>query len=544
MIPSAATMWHRGRILFLTLLFTVTLPILAFAAEHDIIILHTNDIHCGVNDNLAFAGLAELKKMAQKETPNVLLVDAGDAIQGAPIGKLSDGESIVAIMNAIGYDFAAPGNHEFDYGMKQFLNLVPLMNYGPYSANIVDLRTGKLLLPPYKIIQVEDKKIAFVGATTPESLNSSSPTHFQDDKGNFIYGFSEDETGEALYKAIQKYVDEARAKGADYVFLVSHLGVNGATPRWSSPVVAAKTRGITGIIDGHSHEQFENWHLLNKDGMETFIAQTGTKLQTVGKIVIKPDGTITHELIRDVDRKDPQIKSLVNKELGTYAAMLEKVVAKSTVTLYSDDPVKGERIVRQRECSLADFMADAFRAVLNTDAAVINGGAVRKNLPPGNISYNSLIEAFPFENMCVVIETSGQSILDALELGASKYPEENGGLLQVSGIRYTIDATIPSSVVTDEKGRFVSVSGAYRVKDVTIDGKPLDVKKTYTLGGSTYILKEGGNGMTMFHGAKLLQDGEISDVEAGIKYVEDHLNGEIGDTYKNPYGDGRITIKE
>lgn len=543
MIPSTAAMRHRGRIFLLTLLLTVALPLLAFAAEHDIIILHTNDVHCGVNDNLTYAGLAAIKKEAQRESPNVILIDAGDAIQGAPIGKLSNGESIVAIMNAVDYDFAIPGNHEFDYGMTAYLDLIPLMNHGQYSTNILDLRTGKLLLPPYRIMQVEDKKIAFVAVTTPESLNSSSPANFQDGKGNFIYGFSEDETGEALYRAVQKYVDEARVKGADYVFLVAHLGVNGATPRWSSPAVAAKTRGITGIIDGHSHEQFENWHLLNSEGMETFIAQTGTKLQTVGRITIKPDGTVTQELIRHAASKDPQIESLVRKELDTYAAMLEQVVGKSAVTLYADDPTTGERIVRQRECSLGNFMADAFRTVLGTDGAVINGGAVRKNLPAGSISYNSLLESFPFENMCVVLKTSGQSILDALELGVSEYPQENGGFLHVSGIRYTIDTTIPSSVVKDEKGRFVKVSGAYRVKDVMIGGEPIDVTKTYTLGGSAYILKESGNGMTMFQGAKILQDGEISDVDAGIKYIE-ALGGEIGDAYREPYGEGRITIVE
>ena len=139
-------------------------------------------------------------------------VDAGDAIQGAPIGKLSTGEAITNIMNEIGYDFAIPGNHEFDYDMDRFLTLNDKLSCGYYSSNLVNTITGKNLLPAYKIFQFDDKKIALIGVTTPETLNSSTPAYFQDDKGNFIYSFNEDATGKKLYTNIQNTVDTVQTR--------------------------------------------------------------------------------------------------------------------------------------------------------------------------------------------------------------------------------------------------------------------------------------------------------------------------------------------
>ena len=213
-----------------------------------------------------------------------MLVDAGDAVQGTPLGKLSNGESIVKIMNAAGYDFVIPGNHEFDYGMEQFLKLASKMKCGYYSANLIDIKTRKLVLPPYKILALGNKKVAFIGATTPQTLTSSTPKYFQDKNGKFIYGFLEDESGLKLYKALQETVDRVRKEGADYVILVGHLGTNGALPKWSSGAIAAHTYNIDAVIDGHSHEQYEPPHkVINSIGKEVLVTQTGTKLQALGQ---------------------------------------------------------------------------------------------------------------------------------------------------------------------------------------------------------------------------------------------------------------------
>lgn len=459
----------------------IFIPNSAWAIQKDIVILYTNDVHCGIEDNLGYTKLAQYKEDLQQDTPYIALVDAGDAIQGAPIGKLSTGEAIINIMNEIGYDFAIPGNHEFDYDMDRFLALNDKLSCGYFSSNLVNTITGKNLLPAYKIFQFDDKKIALIGVTTPETLNSSTPAYFQDDKGNFIYSFNEDATGKKLYTNIQKTVDTVKKLGVDYVFLVAHLGMNGITPRWSSLAVAQNTQGIDAIIDGHSHEVIPTFIAKNKQGKNVLITQTGTKLQNIGKLTITPQGEISTELINDLTKSNQKTTDLINEEKNKYAPLLNQIIGTNTVKLTTNDPNTNTRLVRNSETNLGDFVTDAYRVVLNTDIAICNGGAIRNELPIGDFSYNDILTTFPFGNMCVVLEITGQQLLDALEMGAIHYPEEFGGFMQISGATYTINSKIPSSVITDEKGNFIKVDGAYRVQDVKINGKDLDLNKNILL---------------------------------------------------------------
>ena len=535
--------WKKGLLACLTVGLTMAAPLYAWAADKEIVILHTNDMHCGVNDNLGLATVAQMKQNALQKTPYVALVDAGDAVQGAPIGKLSRGEAVVRMMNAAGYDFAIPGNHEFDYGMERFWQLNKKLKSGYYSANFEDLRTKKLALPAYKMLQFGDTKVAFVGATTPGTLISSTPAFFQDGKGNYLYGFNEDETGRKLYKALQKSINAARENGADYVFLVGHLGLNGSIEYWNSENVAANTRGVDAIIDGHSHERIQGKHVKNYVGKDVLITQTGTKLKTVGQILIGTDGKITSTLIKADGGDNAKVQKVISREIAKYEPLLQQPVGEALVQLRSNDPKTGERLVRNNECSLANFVTDAFKKVLGCDVVLVNGGSIRNEIKQGVITYNDLLEAFPFGNMCAVIEVSGQQILEALEMGASHYPDEFGGFCQVAGMEYTINSKIPSTVQLDEKGNFYRIGGIYRVSDVRIGGKPLDINKKYTVGGTTYALKDGGDGFVMFKGSKLLKDGEKSDVDAIMEYIQKQLDGKIGEQYNNPYGDGRIRIK-
>ena len=534
--------FHRFFSLLLTLVFTLAFSAIAWAA--DVVILHTNDIHCGISDNVGVARLSQYKKDLKKQGFAVLLADAGDAVQGAPIGKLSKGESIVNIMNAIGYDFIIPGNHEFDYGMEQFFKLNALQKTKYASCNFTDLRTGEHPLQAYKIVEAGGHKIAFVGVTTPETLATSTPKYFQDENGKFIYGFSEDDSGAKIYAAIQKAVDAAKAEGAEYVIVVGHLGVNGSIPKWSSITIAENTRGVTAIIDGHSHEQFESLMAKNKDGKDVLITQTGTKMQTVGKLVIHDDGTMTSTLEKDdtLPAPDPKILKVIEKENKKFEPILKQTVGEALVDLCERNPATGERRVRSQETNMGDFVADAFRAVLNTDVALVNGGSLRNKISKGVFTYQDILTAFPFGNMSSAVEVKGQTILDALELSAMNLPDENGGFLQVSGMSYTIDATIPSTVELDAHGSFVAVRGDRRIKDVMIGGKPLDPEKIYTVGGTTYVLKDGGNGMVMFKGAKLIDDGTLTDADMIMEYVQNHMNAKIGEEYANWQGQGRITI--
>ena len=535
--------WKKGLLACLTVGLTMAAQLYAWAADKEIVILHTNDMHCGVNDNLGLATVAQMKQNALQKTPYVALVDAGDAVQGAPIGKLSKGEAVINMLNAAGYDFAIPGNHEFDYGMERFWQLNKKLKSGYYSANFEDLRTKKLALPAYKMLQFGDTKVAFVGATTPGTLISSTPAFFQDGQGNYLYGFNEDETGRKLYKALQKSINAARENGADYVFLVGHLGLNGSIKYWNSESVAANTRGVDAIIDGHSHERIQGKHVKNYVGKDVLITQTGTKLKTVGQIVIGTDGKITSTLIKADGGDNAKVQKVISREIAKYEPLLQQPVGEALVQLRSNDPKTGERLVRNNECSLANFVTDAFKKVLGCDVVLVNGGSIRNEIKQGVITYNDLLEAFPFGNMCAVIEVSGQQILEALEMGASHYPDEFGGFCQVAGMEYTINSKIPSTVQLDEKGNFYRIGGIYRVSDVRIGGKPLDINKKYTVGGTTYVLKDGGDGFVMFKGSKLLKDGEKSDVDAIMEYIQKQLDGKIGEQYNNPYGDGRIRIK-
>ena len=583
----------------------------ALAAEtpdQEIIILYTNDVHCGVTDNIGYAGLALYEKQMKEETPYVALVDAGDAIQGAPIGTLSEGGDIVSIMNQVGYDFAIPGNHEFDYGMDRLLELSDQLNCGYYSCNFTDLRTEESVFEPYKIMDFGQVQVAFVGATTPESFTKSTPKYFQDDSGNYIYGFCEDETGQALYSRIQETVDEARTAGADYVILVGHLGNAGITPRWASQAVVANTDGIDAVIDGHSHETVASTTLKNKDGEDVLLTQTGTKLADIGKMTIGIDGTITAELVDQVTggeagasytvQRGDSLSRIAKRELGSYnlwnviyeanrdqlsnpnvirpgqvltipgsqtaeggkaedpqtaqfiadieaqfQETLNTVLATTSVDLTVNDPATGERRVRSGETNLGDLTADAYRYVLGAEIGFSNGGGIRDSIAAGNITYNDTLRVFPFGNMGCVAEVTGQQIKDALEMGARNYPEENGALQQVSGLTYTIDSSIPSSVQLDDKRNFVAVTGPYRVTDIMVNGEPLDLNRTYTLASHNYLLKDGGDGMTMFAGCNIVKDEVMADVDLLSAYVRDNLGGVVGEEYANPAGQGRIVIK-
>ena len=525
------------------------------SAPEKIIILHTNDVHCqidqkknknGIVTNIGYSGVLAYKKEMENlhGINNVTLVDAGDAIQGGPIGTLSKGEYIVDIMNYVGYDIACPGNHEFDYGMENFLKLSTETSKANYiCCNFRDLE-GNTILSPYTLIKYGDLTIAYLGINTPESFTKSSPIYFQDENGNYIYDFAQGEKGQTLYKAVQKYVDEAIKEGANYVVAIGHLGDEGASEYWSSKSLIKNTYGIDIFIDGHSHEVYSEI-LKNKKGKNVLLAQTGTKLQNLGKITINTKNKkITSEFISNYKAQDEDAVNYIEGIKNKFSDVLQEVIAKSSVTLTTLDPTTHKRAIRNSETNLGDFCADAYRAMVGADIAFANGGGIRADIEEGDITYEEIINVHPFGNEICMIETTGQDILDALEIGACEYPIENGGFLQVSGLSYTIDPSIPSSVVFNERGQFVKVDGKYRVTEVMVGNEPLVLNKTYTLASHNYMIKNGGDGYTMFMDDKMIKDSVVIDNGALINYITENLNGVIGDEYKNPKGNGRIIIKE
>ena len=545
-------------------------------------IVFTNDVHCAIDQQvdkdgnvtgIGYAGVAAYAN-AQKGlygAGNVTLVDAGDAIQGGPVGTLTKGAALVQIMNAVGYDYAIPGNHEFDYGMDQFSALVKQAGATYLSCNFTKLNADgskASVFAPFAIEAYKDAdvaaddadgvlKVAYVGISTPETLTKSSPANFQDAAGNYIYGFCQDETGEALYAAVQSAVDEARAQGADYVVAVGHLGIEGTTSRWTSEAVIKHTAGIDALIDGHSHEAYDKTvgsegaagaiqTLANSDGDKVVLVQTGTKLANVGNLVIDADAAdgqdVTAQLVPASECKDEDaaVKKVVDQVNGELADVLNKVVGKTDVALTIVD-ADGVRQVRHHETNMGDLVADAYRAAVGADIALANGGGVRASIAAGDITNNDLLSVQPYGNELCLIEATGQEILDALEMGASNAPEEFGGFLQVSGLSYKIDASIPSSVKTDENGNFVSVDGERRVFDVKVGGQAIDATKTYKVASHGYMLLEGGDGLTMFKDNKVLQENVILDNQALINYITNDLKGVVGERYANATGEGRIT---
>ena len=539
--------------LLLAVCMVLGLMTTVFAADeksNDIVILHTDDAHCGVNDNLGYAGVAAYKAEMEKTHNYVALVDCGDAIQGESIGTLSAGAYLVDIMNEVGYDFATFGNHEFDYKLPQLAKLTKQAKYQYLACNFkyIGKGTSDLNYKPYEIVTYGDKKVAFIGIVTPESFTKSTPAYFQDESGNYIYSFSEDETGTALYETVQKTVDEVRAAGADYVIAMGHLGNEGITDRWTSKAVIANTTGIDAVLDGHDHIAGVQ-KVANKDGKQIVLTEPGTKFENLGKLTIKTDGTITAELIspKEFTEKDAGITAYITKLTDTFKEYVSKVVAKSSIALPDKDE-NGNRLVRNHETALGDLCADAFRVMMDADIGIMNGGGIRKPIQAGDITLDNILSVFPWGNLPCKMEVTGQTVLDMLEMGAINYPEESGGFLSVSGLKYTIMAGVPSSIELTDKGEFSKVAGKYRVTNVQVLNKktneyePLDLNKTYTLGGIDYTILYCGDGFTMFNDSKVLKAGDASytDAQMIVDYIENKLGGTIGEEYAKPQG--RISV--
>ena len=511
----------------------------ALAAEettgNDIVVLYTNDVHCGVEDNIGYAGLVAYEKEMLETTPYVTLVDIGDAIQGGPLGTLTTGEALVNIMNEVGYDVATMGNHEFDYGMARFQELAAMLECGYVSCNFVDLSTGDTVFPAYKMISYGDTDVAYIGISTPETYTKSTPTYFQDENGNYIYSFSENN----LPEMVQDAIDEATAAGAEYIVAVGHLGVDEQSAPYRSTDIIAETTGLDVFLDGHSHSVIASQEVEDADGNTVILSSTGTELANIGKLTIADDGTITTELVSDYETKDADMQAFIDNVNAEFEEITSEVVAESSVNLtgYAED---GTRLVRNQETNIGDLVADAYRVVGDADIGWANGGGIRADIPAGEITYGDIIEVHPYSNQLCVVETTGQQILDALEMASASCPNESGGFLQVSGLSYTIDTTIPSSVVTDDKGMFVEVDGERRVKDVMVGDEPIDPDATYTLASHNYMFKEGGDGINMFMNDKLIVDESMPDNQVLITYIVDHLDGVVPADYAEPQG--RITV--
>ncbi len=543
----------------LAALMALIVMLCGFAAAEEtvphapIAILYTNDVHCGIDDNIGYAGLVAYKKAYEKAGYEVMLVDDGDAIQGDAIGTISTGEYIIDIMNEVGYSVATIGNHEFDYSIDRLMELIDKANFEYVCCNFID-EAGNAVLPAYTIQEIGGYKVAFVGIATPETFVKSTPTYFQNEAGEFIYSFCGGNDGQDLYDAVQKAVDDAKTEGAEIVIALAHLGIDASSQPWTSSDVIVNTSGIDVVIDGHSHSVVEEERVLNKNGEEVLLTSTGTKLANVGVLTITEDEegnpAFATSLHSESIFQDEEMTAFVDSIKAQYEDTLNQVVAHTNyeLTIYDPTAVDEEgnqiRIIRSQETNLGDLCADAYRYVSGADVAIVNGGGIRTSISEGDITYGQIIKVHPFGNAMTTMEATGQQILDCLEMSVRKLPGENGGFMQVSGLTFEVNMSIESTVVTDENGMFVEVSGARRVENAMIQGEAIDPEKTYTIASTNYILKSAGDGVNMFTENTILQDEVMLDNQVLINYITEALGGEVTEMYADPYGEGRIVIHE
>ena len=555
-------------------------PSQAAEASDAIVIYYTNDVHSYIDnaaedpDGLTYSKAAALKNA----TPGALLVDAGDHLQGTAYGGMDKGATIVELMNAAGYDAATPGNHEFDYGMVGFTSAVSAANYPYLSCNLRHEQSGvpgETMLDGYTLLEAGGKQIAFLGITTPETMNSTTPAYFQDTAGNFIYGISGGADGADLYSAVQTAIDDALAAGADYVIALGHLGVDPSSRPWTSREVIANTTGLDAFIDGHSHTTIEMESVTDESGETVVLTQTGSYLDAIGRLTISSDGSISTELLSAEDlaelEPDAEVKALEEKWIADISGRLGQVIGRAEVTFDNYD-ADGKRLVRRQSTNTGDFAADALYYLFDTmdmpvDAAVMNGGGVRSGAVTGDLTYLTCKEIHTFGNVACLLKVKGQQLLDALEWGSRSITTdpstESGGFLHVSGLTYTLDISRESTVQADDKNIWAGPpTGSYRVSDVKIFDResgeyvPLDLSATYHLAGYNYNLRDLGDGFAMLSGAENVLDYVAEDYMVLANYVQgfeeqtvkadnspllaDYPNLKLD--YSSTEGSGRITV--
>ena len=546
----------------------------------DITILYTNDVHTYIDKQspkLTYAAIAALKKSYQDDGKNVLLVDAGDHVQGTAYGSMDEGATIIQLMNAAGYDAATPGNHEFDYGMDRAKELMADADYPYLSCNWVNLPLNNRVLSDVKYFRIGGRTIAFVGITTPETITKSTPAYFMDKNQNrYVYDILGGEDGQKLYSAVQKSINKARVI-ADYVIGLGHLGVDPSSSPWTSKEVIEHTSGLDAFIDGHSHTVMECEWVKDLSGKAVALTQTGSYFANVGEMTIKADGSIATQLVPTYDGLDSAVAGIQTEWVSAVDDMLGEKIAVAETNFYISDPATGKRRIRLGETNLGDFVADGIYSYFNEveqlhcDVAIMNGGGIRADVDAGDWSFKTCKQVSPFGNVACLMSVTGKQIQDALEFAArfvGPDGQENGGFLHVAGATYEIHTDIPNTVQTDDKNVWIgSATGTPRVQNVKIYDKasgsylPLDPGTTYALAGMNYTLRNLGDGFAMFDGAELIKDYVAEDYLVMSTYAMSfggvdgeglpHLttaNSPLADypgyllNYEDAYGAGRITI--
>ena len=527
----------------------------------DIIILHTNDVHCGITDNIGYDGLMLYKKELQRKYKYVLTVDAGDHIQGDIVGLLSKGIDIIKIMNKIGYDVSTIGNHEFDFGVEALNNCSKLLKCGYINSNFCYRKNKDTIYDPYKIVTVGNIKLGFIGVITPLTLTKTYLHSITDEDGKMLYDFLDGDDGQEMYDEVQKNINKLKnEEKVDYIIILDHLGDESETPtKYTSSELLSHISGINAMLDGHTHKVY-NKTGKDKEGKNIILTQTGTKLSHIGVIKIKTNGEIISEIIDRVPEPvekegaelitrnnkeiwvDTEMKNFLNNIEKSHSDDLDEVIGVSDYSfIINTDPTKDhhKHTCRSEECTLGNLIADSMREIGKGDIAIKNGGSIRTDLQKGNITFKDILNVLPYSSEIVVKEVLGKDILDALELGVRFLPEKSPKFPQVSGIKFHVNTYYNSSVQLDSHEMFINVTGNRRVSNVKVNGEKLNLEKKYKIVLDDFIA-DGGDGYSMFGKYEDYITTSNVDNEALMKYIRNNLGKVIPKNYAHP--EGRINI--
>lgn len=488
-------------------------------ADKSIVIIYENDVHCAVDGYQKMAGFRDAISL---DTAYVLTTCSGDFIQGATAGSVTRGQAPIDIMKSMHYDAVTLGNHEFDFGIPQMQHLLSQLDGNVVCANLTDLRNDESVFAPYIIKNVGNHKIAFIGFSTPTTLESNSYV-FCDSNDNIVYSMYS--TG--FYEHAQKVIDEVRAFGADYVIVLSHLGEGYNDLHIDSHSLIQETTGIDAILDAHTHSVVPQLFINDKEGKPVLITQTGTRFANVGKLLISRDGKFSSRLfpVANIHAVSQSVKQTTDSVQNAFKAITDEYIGQSKTPLRLNDR-NGNLISRISEVNSGDLGADAQRIIANAQIGIINGGSLRNELPAGDLTYGDILTLMPYENYLCKILVKGSNLKNLLLQGLSHLPASYGSFLQVSGIKMVY--------YVNKKLLFVKVLNA--------DGSysTLDPDKEYVVATTDYILKSSDTKQALGD-FQYIDKNIMNYSEATAKYIRENLNGFIGKKYYRPQG--RIIIK-